>query len=299
MRGTKIWAIIAVILLAGGIALAAVGTARGGTWNMEFDWNSFKIITDSSNYVTETKTVDKFDTLVLNTRTIDVNISYGDEWSVSYCVPESRKPEITSSNGKLTIDSNEKTGFSFFSFNTTKQKRYINITIPEKEAKKNFDIKTSTGDIEIKGIAFEGTIAASTGDIKIVECAMGDLEISLSTGDTRIENSTAGALKISASTGDVTLDKVNCDSFEAGTSTGDIKVNDSAAEKIKAAASTGDVTLNINGDRSEYSMECKTSTGSVKVDDEKMGKSYTKEDSGDCSIYAKTSTGDIKISFEN
>ena len=37
MKGSKIWLIIAVLMLVSGLGLAAIGTANGGTWKMRFD----------------------------------------------------------------------------------------------------------------------------------------------------------------------------------------------------------------------------------------------------------------------
>ena len=54
MKGSKIWLIIATVLMISGLGLAAVGTANGGSWR--FKIKNFKVTTKADNdYVTEKK----------------------------------------------------------------------------------------------------------------------------------------------------------------------------------------------------------------------------------------------------
>ena len=85
MKGSKIWLIIAVLMLVSGLGLAAIGTANGGTWKMRFDLKDFKVKTaDSEEYVNKTEIVDQFSTIKVITSTVDINIENGDKYSVTY-----------------------------------------------------------------------------------------------------------------------------------------------------------------------------------------------------------------------
>lgn len=320
MKKTKLWLIIGVILMVAGIGLAAVGTVSGATWNWRFNFSDFKIHTGSDNYIKETKTLEAFDKLIIDTSTIDINITKGNEYSITYFVPEDRKPEISSKNGVTTINFEKDNSITFLDFSfmfNHEENSYVNITIPDSEAVKVIDITSSTADIKISSLSIDGKISTSTGDIRLEKNKMGDMGFSVSTGDIYIDNCSIDSLETKASTGevkltnsiitgkytsktstgDVTISGSELDGFTLSGSTSDVTVSSSTIENIKLETSTGDIKLGLNGTEDEYSIEIYTSTGDIDIDGEEFEKKYKKTASGTNSININTSTGDVDIDF--
>ena len=323
MKHTKFWLVLSLILFASGIGLAAAGTAMGGTWRMRFDLSDFKMVTGSDDYVENTvKINDSFSKLEIDNSVIDITIKRGTECRVDYRVPEDLEPVVEVKGNTLRVYSKDKGGISFFNFTMIgDEDSYITITIPEDIAEKglNFDVETSTGDIRVEDVNFQGRIESSTGDTTLVNLTAGNLEIEESTGDAVIENcEIKGDLKTSASTGTVTIKNTSIDGkYSAETSTGDIEVYDSgmgffkmegstsdltfknvAVADVNIDTSTGDVKLSIDGNEDDYSIKLHTSTGDMNVAGREMDGKNFELVKGNNKIVIETSTGDIDIDFK-
>ena len=319
MKGAKIWLIIAAIMMVVGLALAAIGTAKGGSWR--FKIKNFKMVTTDDNYVTDTikyNDSEAFKKIIVDSQTIDINIQKGDSYSVTYFVPEDSIPEINNKNGVLDINTTEDDGFTFFDFSFLKSDKnpYITITTPYADTT-DFKVKSSTGDITVTDLDFEGLLKSSTGDIKIDNGSLGYVDITTSTGniivngitsvsinvdtstgETKLTNSTVSEkFYVESSTGDIDFINGFVSRFEVSGSTSDVTVNNSKIDSVNIAVSTGEVTLGLIGDESDYSFDLHSSTGDIELNNAEFEKNYKKDTSGSNSIYVKTSTGDIDIDF--
>ena len=319
MKGAKIWLIIAAIMMVVGIGLAAIGTTKGGSWR--FKIKNFKMVTTDDDYVTKTidyKDSEAFKKIIVDSQTVDINIQKGNNYSVTYYVPEDSIPEINNKNGVLDINTTEDDGFTFFDFSFLNDEKnsYITITTPYADTT-DFKVKTSTGDIAITEINFEGEIKSSTGDIQINNGSLGYVDISTSTGDITVNgiesvsinlNTSTGETKLSnskvtekflvnSSTGDVTMNNDTVNRFEVEGSTSDVTVTNSEINNVKIDVSTGEVALGLKGSDSDYSFDLHTSTGDINLGKDEYEKNFTRENGGSNSVYVHTSTGDIDIDF--
>ncbi len=128
----------------------------------------------------------------------------------------------------------------------------------------------------------------STGDVQVSNI-LGALELSTSTGDIRVTGAT-GELRLDASTGDITVSDTRSTTVDASTSTGDVTIHFATAPRtVSADTSTGDVAV-VVPDGDGYRVDTDTSTGDERV-------SVRRDDSSGRSIVARTSTGDIDISY--
>lgn len=304
-----------------GLGLAAVGTANGGSWR--FKIRNFKVTTKADNdYVTKTINYDDseaFKKIIVDSSTIDINIRKGDGYSVTYFVPEDSIPEISNNNGVLDINTTEDNGFTFFDFtfmDFDDNNPYITITTPYEDYT-DFKVKTSTGDVTVTDVKFEGEIKASTGDIRINSGELGYVDITTSTGDitvdkiksvsitantstgeTRLINSSVSEkLFINTSTGDIELSNDTLGRFEVEGSTSDVTVNNSEIDKVKISVSTGEVSLGLKGDETDYSLDLHSSTGDIEIGNDEYDKNLVREKNTANTIYVHTSTGDIDIDF--
>ena len=315
----RILIILSLIFICAGIALAAAGKAKGGSFGWRFSFNDFKVISGSENYITETVKTGAFSKIVVDTSTIDVNITKGNEYAVSYYLPEDKKPEIKEEGGVLTIKGYENNSWIIFDFSffNSSENSYINVTVPDDTTVKLVDIKSSTADIKIGSLNIDGSISTSTGDIRLDDNKMGNMVFTVSTGDITIHNCDIESLETKSSTGEVKIEKcVIAGNYISKTSTGDVSVTDSelgrltlngstsdvtvtssSIANIKLETSTGDIKLGLLGKEDDYSTEIHTSTGDIKINGEEYEKKYKKVSAGIDSININTSTGDVDIDF--
>lgn len=313
----KTWLIIAILFIVGGLLLAGVGTAMGGTWSYSYFFKDGHInfSKNSDNYVSEKKIVSDFSKLNVTAGTVDVIIEKGaDECSVFYYVPENMVPTIDDGD-TLTIEVPKQTSFfDFFNFNTG-ESPYIKITVPSDDEKK-FDISTSTGDVNIVRLSFYGKIGSSTGDITLNTTSLGDVTLSTSTGDMFINGVRSSGVEISTSTGETRISDSVIDKLVSKTSTGDIDIIGSEFNRIQIDGSTSDVTLTstkvedikidvstgeceleLLGNASDYSCKLNSSTGDIDYDRHEYEKRYSNDGTGKGTISIETSTGDIEVRF--
>lgn len=316
MNKTKIWLLVALGLVIAGIGFASVGTAMGGVWKMKFSWEDFKVTKASDNYIDETKNVDVFTKIKVETSTVDIKIVEGSEYSVSYHVPEDEIPDIECKNGELRIKTKESS--SFFLFNWSKDESVITVTIPSGNIN-SVDIESSTGDITVKDVSIYGKIHTSTGDIFLKGCKSDDdLQTETSTGDLEIEKCEFRSLNTEASTGEVKIKDSKIESkYDAKTSTGDIKVTSSTIGSFKAdgstsditfdnvtvtgvkiETSTGDIKMKLTGSKDDYSIKLDSNTGDFEIDGNEIDGDHYESRGGNYELNIETSTGDIKISFK-
>ncbi len=317
---TKTLLIIAVCFMVGGLLLAGVGTAMGGTtqFSYEFTNGKFEFNDGSESYVGDTVKVSKFDKLVVNSNVIDVEISdSGKDYEVTYYVPKNYVPTI-SDGDTLTIkvpnDNDEGLHLNLFSvgsFNDAK----ITINIPSSDKNLKFEVESSTGDITVENIDFNGSVKSSTGDVAISDAELGDVELITSTGDIYYSNIKCPSLNMTTSTGQSHIDDSDIDSLTAKTQTGDIDVNDSKIDSVKIEGSTSDIEfedvetddvyikvssgeceLDIDGSAKDYSCSLSSSTGDIEVNGTEYEKQYTLN-GGSKNITVTTSTGDITVDF--
>ena len=312
----KTWLIIAVAFIFGGILLAGVGVAMGGTLQYSYIFENGRInfAGRSEEFVSDTINVKEFSKLNVISGTIDVIIEKGsDKYTVSYYVPEDMIPAIDEGE-TLTIDIPRK-GFNFFNLNFGySESPYIKISIPSDDQKK-FDISSSTGDISIDRIAFYGDIETSTGDVRLGNAALGnvsvttstgemylndinssEMRLSTSTGETSIADCSIGRIDIQTSTGDITLRNSVLTSFKVDGSTSDVTLVSTTVEDIDIDVSTGECELELIGKASDYSCNISSSTGDITYDNNESKKQYS-HTGGKGSITVNTSTGDIDVTF--
>ena len=313
----KAWVFIAIFFIIGGILLAGIGVAMGGTLSYSYIYENGRLnFNNSTNeLVSDSISVAGFSKLNVSVNTVDVHIIEGDEYTVSYNVPERFIPRI-SEGDTLTVEVPSQTGFAGgFFFINTEESPSITITVPASSEKK-FDIEASTGDIFIENITFNGDIKSSTGDIKLISGKLGTVYLETSTGDIKLTGIDSPDVSISKSTGEAVIDKCSINKLVAKTSTGDVRIGDSVLDSFKIEGSTSDIALKdvtvndvkveigtgeckleLNGRSSDYSCKLSTSTGDIKYDGDSFEKRYTHDGSGNGSIVVSTSTGDIKVSF--
>lgn len=317
MAKTKIWLIIAIILvLIGCVVFAGVMTA--------LDWNFFNLST--VKFETNGYDIDEpFQSISIQSDTADIIFkpAPGEVPSVVFFEEANAKHIVSVKDGTLIIERNhavkwhDRIGINLHDPDIKvflPQQQYDTLTITEStgdiEIPKEFtfdtiDISLSTGDVRNYTSASSIKIKTTTGDIYTENISAENLSLSVTTGKVTARSvACKGELNIAVTTGDATLTDVVCNELNTAGNTGDITLeNVTAAENVSIVRSTGDVkfqncdagALTIETDTgdvtgnllSEKIFITETSTGTVDIPRSTTG--------GICQI--STSTGDIKITI--
>lgn len=276
---TKIWLIIAVALVVGGLTIFTAVMTRYG-------WNFTKLSTQK--YETNVYEIEeRFSDVSIDTSTADIRFALSDDGKckVECYEGEKEKHSVGVENGTLIIkETDERSWYDHIGINFASPK--IKVYLP-KEEYAALAIKASTGDIEIaKDFKFEGSeISVSTGDINFFASASGIIKIKTSTGKIFVENISAEALELSVTTGDIIVSNVVCQGdVNTKVTTGTVQLTDMKCMNLTSKGTTGKVLLENVVAREKFSI--KRSTGDVIF-----------KDSDAAEIFVKTSTGDVKGSL--
>ena len=276
----KIWIIIAVVLLIGGMGLFFFAMQN-------LDWDYRELSTSKYETLTYDITED-FQNIQIDINTADISFypSEDGKCRVECKENEKFKNSVSVIDNTLTVKENENTNwYDRIGFYIDSAK--ISVYLPEKEY--NFlNINASTSDVLLGNLTTDTVkIKISTGDIKLtdINCG-GDLNLDVSTGDIDLKSVICENFTSQGSTGTIKLESVLANNkLSLKRSTGNIEFSGLDASELDIKTSTGDVFGTL---RSDKVFITKSNTGVIKVPKTKSG--------GKCKI--ETNTGDIKIAIE-
>ena len=295
-KTTKIWLIVAALLVAVGlIAFAVIMTING--------WDFTKLGT--GKYETNTYEINEaFSNISIKTNTADITLVPSDnEGCRVVCKEEENaKHSVSVVDGTLTVNIvDTRKWYEHISIYSEASK--ITVYLPESEYS-SLVIKGSTSDIEIsKDFKLEGIdISVSTGDVKCYASATRAIKIEASTGGISVENILAESLELSASTGNITISGVTCvGDITVRVSTGKVRLADISCKSVISSGSTGDISLNNVIATEKLSIE--RDTGDVSLNSCDAAEIYVETDTGEVEgtllsekvFITNTDTGDIDV----
>ena len=205
----------------------------------------------------------EFDELTIDAGDVDVYLEEGDHYGLEYYAREVATPEVVQDGKKLSIKEPKKQPVTvyFFQFdiNLKEQSSYYKITVPKDIAPIKVDIKKTDDLVNINGVDIDGKVASSTDDIFISDC-------------------TSSNLSVKASTDNVTLNNVKL-------GTADIQAGD-------------DINISVSGKQADYALDLNTSChDDIMVNGARYEGEYKAENTSGKSIMAKSSTGEVSITF--
>ena len=296
MRKTKIWLVLAAVLVLGGCILFTVVMANLG-------WDFSKLATanyESNNYVVS----ENFKNISIITDTADVVLvpSESPKASVSCYEQKNIKHSVNVRDGALVIEANDtRKWYEYIGINFATPKITVSLPI---EGYNTLAIKSDTGDVEIpKDFNFENIdVSVSTGEVKNFASTSETVKIKTSTGDICVESIAAGALDLSVSTGKVEVIGVTTEGdVKVGVSTGKANLADTKCRNVISSGNTGDISLDNVIAVEKFSIE--RSTGDVKFNGSDAAEIYVKTDTGDVTgnlltekvFVAETDTGKVDV----
>ncbi len=293
-RVVKIWLII-------GASLVLIGAIIFGGVMTMLDWNFSSLSTEK--YVTnEYEISDSYDNIKIITDTADI-IFVPSENSKVVCFEETKiKHLVTVKDDTLVIEVNDtRKWYEHIGINFGLPK--ITVYIPKGEYGE-LVVKASTGDTEIpKEFKFESIdISQSTGNVKCLASAGGDIKIKTSTGNITTEKINAALLSLTVSTGEINVSDIECTGdLSVKVSTGKAKLKNVKCNNIISTGNTGGITLNNVIAKENFSVT--RSTGNVKLIGCDAGEISITTDTGDVLgtllsdkvFITKTDTGSVKV----
>ena len=316
----RTWLITAIALILIGCMTAVCALAA-----LDWDFSRFSTVAFETNTYPITE---DFHNISLRTETAHITVLPADG-ADAYIVcreQENLRHTVTVTDGTLTVAlSDDRKWYEYIGIST--ESSTVTLYLPEAEYG-TLLIRGSTGDVGIpKDFRFESiSVEVSTGDVRCLASAKGEIALRASTGEIRAEGLSAkslafavstgrvqvssaaceGAMLVTVSTGKAELSDIRCGNLSSAGSTGDLLMErvraagsmllsrDTGdirfvacdAAEIKVTTDTGDVTGTLTSDKIFIT---ESDTGTVRVPSSVAG--------GKCEI--TTDTGDIRIEVEN
>lgn len=152
------------------------------------------------NVCTKELSVDEFSNLIFDTAVLNINVTTGDSYMVSYKCNERLVPRIKSSGNTLTISQRGRTNYKR---NTTSE---ITVTIPAGAALNKLSFDTGVGEVTLDALtAADAEFDTGVGDLYVTDCSFATCDVDGGTGDLSFENCAFDEMDIDGGTGDITV----------------------------------------------------------------------------------------------
>lgn len=284
--GSKIWFVIATVLVIAGLIMFTVAMS-------EYGWDFSRLSTEK--FETNTYDINEvFHSISMNTDTADIIFAASQDGTcrVECYEAETAKHSVSVQEDTLVIKiADEKAWYNHIGINFDSPK--VTVYLPKTEYASLF-IHESTGDIEIPE-DFKFTcvdISLSTGDVNFLASASELIKIRGGTGNICVENTSAGSLSLSVSTGKITVSNVTCqENVHIRVSTGKTNLTDMVCKNLVSSGNTGDIALDHVIVSEKLSIQ--RSTGDVKLDSSDAAEILIKTDTGD--VVGSLLTGKVFI----
>lgn len=152
------------------------------------------------NVCTKELSVDEFSNLIFDAAVLNINITAGDNYTVSYKCNERLVPKIKSSGDTLTISQRERTNYKG---NTTSE---ITVTIPDSAALNKLSFNTGVGEVNLDALtAADAEFDTGVGDLYVTDCSFATCDVDGGTGNLSFENCAFDKMDIDGGTGNITV----------------------------------------------------------------------------------------------
>ena len=288
--------IIALVLTAGFVVLLN-NNSFNINFNMDFAEGETKIVE------TKEASCDSISNLDIEIYSVDIEVkpSENENIKVEYYSNKEDDDRIIMSveEGIFKVEEKEETEVRFGIINYTNK---LVVYIPEEKYLGDYNIKTSSGDInseidmssnklnmatssgdiKVETIG-ESNVAASSGDIKIndikgnsniatssgdiwIQEAKGNANVKTRSGDLKLEK-ISGALDLKTTSGDILVGELNIEAnSKIEATSGDVIIRNNACNcYIDTETTSGDSRINQSDRKSEIELKIKTTSGDISV----------------------------------
>lgn len=151
------------------------------------------------------------------------------------------------------------------------------------------DLKTASGEVRVRDISGDATIASGSGDV-VVGHVTGRLRVATASGDVRVDAVDGGA-DINAAAGDIIVDRSDGD-LNLKSASGDVVVGNCCGDDVSCKSMSGDVRIGFPAGRT-LDLDVQTLSGDLRSEFD--ASTAAGESTGTSYVRAKTISGDIVL----
>ena len=216
---------------------------------------------ESSNDTTEYDfTGESISAIDIDMDAADLDISYGDKFTVSHNIDKKYQPNVELKNGELSITQS----ITRKSIHSLSDDFKIDIVIPRDSKLDKLGINIDAGDIDVLAITGKGfNLDADAGDINIVGVEFDKTSIAADAGNIGIEDSSLGKLSIDADMGEINLNDVVFSDGDIEADMGNVEVS-GKFEKLDANCDLGNIEI-VTPDLDAVDLNLDCSLGEITV----------------------------------
>ena len=245
------------------------------------------------NVVEDTIRLDAVSVLNADLTSADITIRQGSENSLYYKMDEDHVPEITQENGTLTVKKKSTFSISWFSFTENK----LEITLDSKTLE-SLDISLTSGDIDVDGLDFGGTIQTTSGDISVSNAKNGGtLTLEATSGEISVRDSKFQSIHKEQCSGDTQMERVEAAKLYLQSTSGETTISKAKIGNAEISCTSGDTELELIGSESDYNYSCSCTSGTIRIADTKAKKNYEQDNHADHTFTADMTSGDLTVRF--
>lgn len=306
---------IALILIAAGAVLTAIGIAIGGSAILYLDSNGVHVRGSGKNdsMSLTSYSPDPFTSVELSSVSADIELIPSDKYGLDICLPKGSEPEWSVSGGKLLVRTETVNSSTWnislinLGYIADSAAAYVKVYYPASAGLEKVSIHARSGNIHIPEARINELIAeSSSGTIAINALAFQNASVQTTSGDIDM-NATGNSALVSLTSSSGTIESIlnGCKEISLYSTSGDITLvcEDNSAPVLKTETSSGDI--DVTGAVWQDS-QIKSISGDVNISGRLRGNSHIESSSGEVelSVSARpeeysydlsSSSGDISI----
>lgn len=245
--------IVTVLCIIGGTCYHVIGwgvsLAKGITRN--FSQNTTENV---GKLTKDTVNLDAFSNITADVKVMDLTMTKGSDFSISYSASENLVPEYDVDDGTLVLTQKGLKSSSLMGMDS--KKCSVTITVPEDL--QTVDINANVGDINVNQITAENLfLNANVGDIDVNACSFEKVVSDANVGDVDFENISFQNMEISNDVGDVSVSAKALSDYqmELTTDVGEVSVNDNNYRKSYNQSGDSNCKLVIDNNTGDIEVE--------------------------------------------
>lgn len=302
---------VSFIVLAIGILFIGIGVCLGGRV-YGFALGSSGLIVNSNlpagtgtaNYIEENMELEPFESLEINTDSLEVHVQESDFYGIEYCVLGNRKLEMKLVENKLVIEQKKPTDATFiFSFGSinfnpiSSDYEYLILYVPKGTQFESIEIKNRLGDISIDQLhAAHFSLNGNFSNVSINNLNTADGYIDMKSGNIKIGMLTGESFKIENNFGDIIVDKMACENIEIDVECGDCQIQNMSGENVSVSTQFSNIELGLCEGVDSYNINATTQLGDIFVNDDEIGTSFKNVlDSINRNLIINCKSGDLSL----
>lgn len=277
MKSKKMWLAASGVCIILGIIILMTGKLLGGKPGFYINGKGVHTAGEETEPVRGMEELGEFDRMEVDVDYADVEIVASDRFAVEYCLTGDKgEPVCEVKNGKFTFKEGEYTriidmGFFIDTSDVGKGEPdyYVKIEVPKDEKLSEAELRVESGDLKIVDFQVdELEIVNEYGDVSVDKFTGKGFMLNQDSGDAFIGSLTAEHIGIESEYGNIRIEEAGGGSLAAVLDSGDCRILKLAVSEAEIKNEYGNVTLAAAGDLETYELELYTEYGRIRAGDE-------------------------------